>query len=466
VFSKVLNGKYWYIFFLTPVIVWAVYAGIGVGRLHMYPNRLNYFKDLSVSFRQGRLDIDNPYVGDLSVFKGKKYLYWPAVPALVYMPLTALCGKNTPDTFIVGCSGALNVFLLMILLNLFSKRYELKLGHKGIVFLAVFWGLGTVHFYMSMVGAVWYISQVMAQTFLILSLVCILMNTSLTTLFLSGLFYAMAVYTRNNLVFTIFLVGAIYITKDKIGDKKVLIKQATIFLMPFVVFSLANLAYNWARFGNAFDNGINYHRLNPYFLNNFSIYGYMSLHYVPGNFVREVIMPPPFTTQFPYFEFDPEGCGLLWVSPIFIFIFAAAFYYKNGFNKHILKDQANTVLSYNDVLVMSAAAISGILISLVIFMVMSTGWSQFASRYSLDYQLMMLLFGLFIIKIWGESKIFKAVLIAGLVVSIYINYFGMRFFLAEHEKYYHQRFANIQSTSDARGAVARKNNMFYTNFAV
>jgi len=106
------------------------------------------------------------------------------------------------------------------------------------------------------------------------------------------------------------------------------------------------------------------------------------------------------------------------------------------------------------------------LISLVIFMVMSTGWSQFASRYSLDYQLMMLLFGLFIIKIWKDSKIFKAILIAGLVVSIYMNYFGMRLFLAEHEKYYHQRFANIQTASDTREAVARKNNILYTNFAV
>ncbi|HDY87670.1 MAG TPA: hypothetical protein ENH82_06065 [bacterium] len=438
-------GKYTLL--LPPIVVWIVYTGIAGGKLRVFPNKFNYFKDLAVSFSQGRLDIDHPHRADLVYANDKYYLYWPPVPSLVYMPFTTLWGKRTPDTFIASCFGALNVYLLIVLLKLFSKRYELKLSQAGIVFLALFWGLGTVHFYMSMIGAVWYISQVMAQTFLMLSIICILTNTSPAILFLSGLFYSMAVYTRNHLIFAIFLIGVIYITKNKARDKKALIKNMMVFLTPFIIFSLANLAYNWARFGNIFDNGTSYHQMNPRYYEAFVKHGYLSFHNVPGNFVKETFMLPPFIKQFPFLKFDPEGFGFLWASPVFIFIFATAFYYKNGFVKHILRRPVDTVFSFDDIIVMSAAVVSGVFISLVVFMVMGTGWSQFASRYSLDYQLMMLLFGLFIIKIWNNSKIFKAVLIILLLISIYMNYHGMRFYLQAYEKYYYQKYGNIQNPS-------------------
>ena len=176
--KEIKHSKTWkkFIFFLIPIVIWLIYTGILIdGRFKVFPDELNYFKDLSLSFSQARLDIDRPFpwMHDLVFFKGKYYLYWPPVPALVYIPFTALWGRNTPDTCIANSFGALNVLLLMIVLNLFSKRYSLKPGYAGIIFLSVFWALGTVHFYMSRTGSVWYISQVMAQTFLMLYLVCI-----------------------------------------------------------------------------------------------------------------------------------------------------------------------------------------------------------------------------------------------------------------------------------------------------
>jgi hypothetical protein len=138
-------------------------------------------------------------------------------------------------------------------------------------------------------------------------------------------------------------------------------------------------------------------------------------------------MPPPFSKKFPFFLYDPEGFGFLWASPVFIFVFIAVFHYIQTLRNRVLKYHNNTELSSNDITVMTGAAVSGILISLTIFTIMGTGWVQFASRYSLDYQLMMLLFGLFVVKKWKNSKMFMFVSIVLLLMAIYMNFFGVRY---------------------------------------
>ncbi|HPD19513.1 MAG TPA: hypothetical protein PLF61_07605, partial [Candidatus Goldiibacteriota bacterium] len=77
----------------------------------------------------------------------------------------------------------------------------------------------------------------------------------------------------------------------------------------------------------------------------------------------------------------------------------------------------------------TGALCSGILISFLIFMIMGTGWIQFASRYSLDYQIMILIFGLLGIKPTYKNRIFNYTAILLLFISIYINYFGAKFYL-------------------------------------
>lgn len=44
---------------VLPVVAWLFYSGLFVnGRINTGGTETNYFKDLAVSFRQGRLDID------------------------------------------------------------------------------------------------------------------------------------------------------------------------------------------------------------------------------------------------------------------------------------------------------------------------------------------------------------------------------------------------------------------------
>ncbi|MFA5859444.1 MAG: hypothetical protein WC955_10305 [Elusimicrobiota bacterium] len=428
--------KNWRLIFyaVTLVLVFFVYSGILVeGKINLVPDNYNYFKDLALALQSGKVDIAYPaetQAHDLVQYNNKYFLYWPPVPAVVYIPLTMMFGRNTPDAFITAMFGMVNVLLFIILLELFVKKYNIGLGFTGITALALFWAFGTVHFYMSRVGSVWYTSQVLAQTFLLLSIIFVLKSKSVPNILCSGIFYSLAVYTRNDLVFTIFFIAAIYFTHTRdAGNGKYSLSKIAVFLVPFVLLSLTNLAYNYSRFGNVFDNGIKYHRMDSHFTEDYANHGYLSAHYLLRNFYTEVVHAPYFKKEFPFFKFDAEGYGFLWVSPLLILSVINCGYYKNAVIKNLLrKPGVKSNCSYGDTVVMTGALAAGITVAGIIMMVMGTGWVQFGSRYSLDYQLVMVLFGLFILKDVSIRKLVvpSALLIAG---SIFMNYHGMKYYL-------------------------------------
>jgi hypothetical protein len=418
---------------ILPVAAWLFYSGLFVfGKINTGSSEKNYFKDLAVSFKHGRLDIDiarGEITDDLSNYRGKYYLYWPPVPAIVYMGLTAP-GRNTPDNLITATFGALNTALITAFFFLFSKKYALDLKPVEILFLSVFWAFGTVHFYMSMLGSVWFISQTMAQTFLLASILSMLYGSSPASLILSSLFYSAAVYTRNDLVFTAFFLAAVHINNRGKEWKKYAVRDALIFILPFACFSVLNMAYNAARFdGMIFDDGVTHNKLDPYFLQSFFKHGVMSVFYIPYNFYSEVIKPMPISAHFPFFSFSFEGFGFLWASPLFFFLIPAAYYFRAGAKRVMAKKtKIGGPLNRPDIIVMAGAAISGAGTALIIFMMIGNGWVQFASRYSLDFQLMALVFMLFLVKIWRGGYFYTTAVVL-LALSIYIEYFGVRYFV-------------------------------------
>ncbi|MFP4467152.1 MAG: hypothetical protein ACLFP1_08880 [Candidatus Goldiibacteriota bacterium] len=91
-----------------------------------------------------------------------------------------------------------------------------------------------------------------------------------------------------------------YILSGK-KDVRSLVKPAVVFLIPFFIFPFMNIAYNHARFSTPFSNGIKKHQMEEHFRENFEKHGYMSVFFIPNNFVREVVMPPPVKKRVPVF---------------------------------------------------------------------------------------------------------------------------------------------------------------------
>lgn len=420
-----------------PFLAFFYYSGLGfTGKIRMQTDNFNYFKNLAISFLHGRLDIPKCPPGtdchDMVNYHGKRYLYEPPIPALIYIPLVIIFKENTPDFLIAAIFGTFNVLFISILLNLISKKYNLNLTFFEKIIFSLFWALGTVHFSLSMSGGVWYISQIIAQTFLILSIIFILKNKNYFDLFLSGLFFSMAVYTRNNIVFAFFAIVCIYISLNNINyqDKKYIKKIISIFLSTFLFFSILNMIYNGVRFNwKVFSNGINHHQMAERFVNDFKKYGYFSVVYIPRNFIREVIIPPPFDSKFPFIKFDPEGFGFLWASPLFIFIIPVLIFLIRDLYYYLKENTMPKFFRRQEIIFLTGATISTIGISFVIFLVMNTGWRQFASRFSIDYQIFLFILILFTKRIGKNFKFLMLSYLFLTIISIYINYWGVIFWI-------------------------------------
>lgn len=405
---------------LICIAFYVIFRDDGHFDINLSP-KLNYFRDLAHSFLQGRLDVpERKGWADLVEYNGHTYLYWPPVPAIVYMPLVALFGKELPDVLISSIFAAVSVWLVMKNTQLLSLRFSLGLSTSNIVWVGLFWGLGTVQFYMARAGSVWYISQIMAQTFLLASLYFFLKKSeTYISLILSGLFFALAVYTRNHLVFAFFFFMAIFYAKHSGMSLRNYFVKGLCFLTPFFVFSILNAIYNYTRFGDLFENGISFHTMDPYFHENFKQFGYFSTHYIKYNFYVEVIKFPALISQYPFIEADPEGFGFMWGSPLYWLVVPA-------FVVLIWRYATGRAISRHSVLIRTSSLLVTILVALVIFSIMGTGWAQFCARYTIDFQFFIVVFLLFS---WGELK--EAVPLLGIITlllilcSFFIQYIGV-----------------------------------------
>jgi hypothetical protein len=422
--QPVRTRRRWAIY-LIPLLAFLAYSALLVPVRHPFrvsTESVNYFKDLAYAFLHGGLDVTPSAASgahDLVRYAGKYYLYWPPVPALVYMPFVLVWGTQTPDHLIIAGQGALNALLVILLLFRFVRRYDLGLPRAGVAAVAVFWAFGTVHFYLSMRGSVWFYAQVLGQSFLLLSLLFALLPTSRRNVLLSGICFALATYTRNDLVFCGFLLAAVYATQDSLPSLKGALRTAALFLLPFLALSGLNLAYNRARFHDLFENGLRYHNMAAHFRPAYEKHGFFSLHHYPYNLYTEVFRPMELQGQWRPIVFDPEGFGFLWASPVFLLLVPAGIYFVRGC---LGKD---TRLTKPDLRLMAGALLAALGTSTVIFTLMGTGWIQFGARYTLEFHLPLILFGLFLYKPWGERRSFRAVFAALLALSIFINYLGV-----------------------------------------
>lgn len=431
-------------FILLPILIWFFYNGLlmhDYGHFRTRTVATNYWSYLAEAFLDGRTDIKEcpPYSDchDLVFFEGKKYLYWAPVPAFVYLPIVAKMGTQTPDLLIASIFGAINIGLFSLFLFYFSKFFRLQIRFLENQIWTLFWGMGTVHFYMSMNGTVWYIAQVLAQSFLLLGFIFLLKNPrNKWNLLWSGLSLALAIYTRNNLIFALLFAFSILIPRYLLPERqhifekwKMKIGHLILFISPFLLASLLNLYYNFIRFGDAFENGLNYHKMDPGYQVNFDMHGYFSWKYIVSNFWIEVLKPPKWTNDFPFFDIENGfGFGFLWASPMLIFFIPATFlFFKKGIkNRNLISIQ--NIFKYQKVSAMLGNYLALFGISIVIFSVMGPGWKQFASRYSLDYQLFLMIPILFFFEKWKSNKWITSLAFILLLLSVYMNYFGARIF--------------------------------------
>jgi hypothetical protein len=309
----------------------------------------DYFTRLSHSFLQGKYWLEeNPsWLNELIPANNNTfYVVYPPMPAILLMPFVYIFGKSFPQQYLAHILGALLTVLTMRLSYLIKKNKKLALWSGALV------GLGSIVFYLSSVGSVWYLGQITATFFLMAALVEGLdkKRPVVISLFL-GAAYMARPHTILSLPFYIFLV------RKNLSGIKDYLKSA----IPLSIFLVFDFVYNFVRYGVPWNKG---YFLIPEILNEpwFSK-GIVHFSYILENLKTVFLMGPKFLQEAPYIQPSWAGMAIWMTTPAFIFAF------KAPFKKTIVK----------------LAWLSILLIFLVVAMHGSTGFAQFGYRFAVDF---------------------------------------------------------------------------------
>lgn len=402
------------IFFFT-LFIYIFFAG----RLKLFfPISIyNYFSYLAEAFLHGSLSFISypPYLHDLTTFNGNIYMYWGPAPVILILPFVFFFGRGISDALYTAIISSFTPMVLYLLLHQLNKITLIKTSVYQRIILCTFFAFGTVYFYLSIFGTVWFTSQVISILYLLISLLAITKyseSKSLKTLVISSFFFGLAFSSRLTMFFYIplLLVFLIMPYLEARSLKKCL-NHILIFVFIIAVFFALSWLYNYLRFGSLFENGYSYHHFGAHFAESASKYGSLNLAYIPRNFYYMFANLPAISTNFPFFSFDTEGNSILFTSPLFLILIWLI-------KKKYWLDTKLKLFNLS-----SVVGSSLVIIFLLTFW--GTGWVQFGYRYSLDTIPFWIFFLAQII-----TEVPAILTIVLLVISILINLLGILWFIS------------------------------------
>jgi hypothetical protein len=315
-------------------VIFVVYAWfITFGNFTTWNHSTRYYTQLADAFGKGQLYVDqspgqamleaeDPYspitrpsfedeVWDLSLYKGRLYLYWGPVPALLITPIQIILNKKIADIFLVYFfSAGLLIFNSLILLKLRQKFFPnipawnvfICIPLIGLI-LPVLWSInipdvyeaaiGAGHFFL--IGGFYFVLSAFEQDSFI----------DKQKLFWAGLFWACSVGSRAiNTLSVIFLAAfvALWIIRNlprPINWVKYLQTILPLFI-PLVIGAIAIGWYNWARFDSPLEFGLRY-QITIYNLNKQMDLVFKPDYFLP-NLYGYILQPFEFVSKFPFIQ--------------------------------------------------------------------------------------------------------------------------------------------------------------------
>jgi hypothetical protein len=366
-----------------------------------------YFDQLAKSFLHHHLSLSQPTCRiDLINWNGKWYLPFPPLPALLMAPWIAVFGAINTVLF-AAILGATNVTLVFFLLQAMAQRHWTSLAPIANFGLAICFGLGTVHWYSSTQGSVWFVAQICTVTFVALSVWAAVSSDSPI---LSGGALALAMLARPNIVLTYPLLLAVAIQHHldrgvPFENKRIaqrMVRWAVLSAIPILLAAGGLFLYNALRFGNPLEFGYTMANVSPGLADALKTYGQFNPVFIVQN-LKVMLFSLPVWDSVRH-RVTPSDAGMaIWLTtPAFFYLFRA--------------------IRKSPVVIGGWIAVGLLLVPLLMYF--NTGWSQFGYRFSLDF-----IVPLFVLLAAGlGSKLprgFKLLVLA----SVLINLWGTAWFL-------------------------------------
>ncbi|HVU06005.1 MAG TPA: hypothetical protein VHE30_29850 [Polyangiaceae bacterium] len=362
----------------------------------------NHFALLADGWLHHRLTLDGmppAYAqnNDFASFGGKWFIVFPPFPAVLLVPFV-WWAKNVEKVR----DGQLFIWLSGIGPAVFFLALEkLRLtGRSGRTFrddvvLTLLLAFGTVYFFTSVQGTVWFAAHVVGVGIGALYLLCALDAEHPA---LSGLLLGLGFLTRTPLLFAfpLFLLEAVRVTST---DRARLIRLLVRFSLPLAACFAIAMVHNEARFGKPLDFGYEY--LTVAWQARMKRWGLFNYHFLARN-LGVVLTGLPFwdgKARVPL-TINLHGLALWLTTPLFLYLVWPK---KVG-------DVARALY-----VTAAAVAIPGLFYQ-------NTGWMQFGYRFSNDYAVFLVA----LLAVTGHE--FKKLFYAGFVWSVAVNAFGAKTF--------------------------------------
>ncbi len=319
------NKKTALLLLILFTVAFLVYFATGTGSATPY----DYYVRLSDAFLHGRLYLlDNPsWLNELVPNPSGVgyYMVYPPLPAVLMIPFVAIFGTSLNQTLF----GLFFAAATVIVAYLLSKSVIAKMQQstpatrQTYVWFAVLLGFGTIFWYLSSIGSVWLIAQVIATFFMMLALYeCFNKNRPLIIGLLMGASFWCRLPTALGIFFFAALIIAQQDTKGWIGKFKSALPYLTKLAAGMAVFVLLDFAYNYARFGTVFNVG---YWLIPGVMDEpWFQYGHFSPLYIPANLAPFLLGLPMLTSVAPYVQFPMSGMAIWFTTPAFFFALSSA----------------------------------------------------------------------------------------------------------------------------------------------
>lgn len=320
---------------ITAVILAAIsFVVFWLCNKHQF-NVYNNFSYLAEALLNGRLDVpDMPAYLESVAYKGKQYMHFAPGPSLLSLPFVAIWGIEGFNCALLAMFlGACNLPLAAGVL----AHMNIGKTAKDRVWLGMMLTFGTVHFFCASQGSSWFLGHVATLFFLLLSfwfLTAKKNQYSYRNLFLSGLFFGLAVTCRLAALFGfVFIAGYLMINSK---ENKERFQRIFVFCCGAAIFGFLYMAYNFARYGTIMDMGYNLTYLKDYHREAYDALqaapveqqpelfkqyreecgGPLQLKFVGFNLYSIFCMLPQFKDVFPYVIPTVSGVAVTFTSPM------------------------------------------------------------------------------------------------------------------------------------------------------
>jgi hypothetical protein len=297
-----------------------------------------------------------------------RYVSFPPLPAVLMAPFVAFGHLGFNDVLFTVLWAAFNPVLLFLLLRDLQRRGYSKRSLADDLWLTVLLGAGSVYFYSSVLGQVWYTAHVISVT---CAIAYAWAAIEASRPLLAGLFVGLGFATRTPLgfMFPLFFFEAVRMTGGwarlcrwrKEGLPAGLLEKLLRFCAAAGAILAVLLTHNYLRFGKFYVFGHEY--LNIAWQDRIQKWGLFNLHFLSRNLACALVLLPRFLAQYPYVKVGAHGMSLLVTSP----------------------NLAYTVAPAERSPLARGLWITILLTALPSLLYQNSGYIQFGYRFSLDY---------------------------------------------------------------------------------